>query len=146
MKPVSAADLMSKTVISVSPLEPVSKVITIFQERRISAIPVVDTKNHLAGIVTKADVIDHAYAWGSAVISDAQTSPVQEASLDDMEWSQAQVREVMSPVLITASPGASPLELANIMKENDIHHIPITLEGKLVGIVSSIDLLKLLQP
>ena len=144
MDDIKAEGLMSRNVVSVNPGEPLSRVISLFHEKQISAIPVVVESNTLAGIITKADVIAHAYSWGSQVISDTEATTGDEPVEEVAEWSRALARDVMSPVLVTASVDATPIEIVEIMKKNEIHHVPITSEGKLVGIVSTFDLLKLI--
>lgn len=51
------------------------------------------------------------------------------------------ISDIMSTELITLSPTASIAEAAKIFRSNRVHHIPITLDGELVGIVSKSDYL-----
>ena len=51
------------------------------------------------------------------------------------------VSDIMSTNLITLAPTASIAEAAKIFKTKNVHHIPITLVGELVGIVSKSDYL-----
>ncbi len=51
------------------------------------------------------------------------------------------VSDIMSTNLITLAPTASIAEAAKIFKTKNVHHIPITLDGELVGIVSKSDYL-----
>jgi CBS domain-containing protein len=53
----------------------------------------------------------------------------------------APVSEAMSTPVISASPDASPPELAVTMLEHDIHHLPLVSGSEVIGIVESTDLL-----
>ena len=50
------------------------------------------------------------------------------------------VEEYTTPNPITAKEEASVDELASLMKEHGIRHLPITRDGKVVGVVSERDL------
>lgn len=51
------------------------------------------------------------------------------------------VSQIMTTDLVTLSPTASIADAAKIFTTKKVHHIPITLEGELVGIVSKSDYL-----
>ena len=51
------------------------------------------------------------------------------------------VKNIMTDKLITVSPDTSISEIEDIFKKNRIHHIPVTNEQKLVGIISKSDYL-----
>lgn len=53
----TARELMSYPVITVTPSDSVQDAATIMYERRINAIPVVNEADQLAGIVTRADIV-----------------------------------------------------------------------------------------
>jgi signal-transduction protein with cAMP-binding, CBS, and nucleotidyltransferase domain len=50
--------------------------------------------------------------------------------------------EVMSTPLITVSPDETIWEAAEIMKENKIHKIPVQQNNKIIGILTSTDIVK----
>ena len=50
------------------------------------------------------------------------------------------VRDSMSRDVVTLGPGASAAEAWSLCQENEIRHIPIVEEGRLVGLVSDRDL------
>jgi CBS domain-containing protein len=54
------------------------------------------------------------------------------------------IRAMMSSPAYTVEPDASASEAARLMCEHGIHHLAVTDAGKLVGVVSSFDLLRLL--
>ena len=65
--------------------------------------------------------------------------------LDDFDaekQADVMVRDIMSKAVITASSTTPIAELAEIMYSRHIHRIVIVDEGRLAGIVSTLDILK----
>jgi acetoin utilization protein AcuB len=50
------------------------------------------------------------------------------------------VGDVMTPVVYTIDASASLLEAQNLMADQDLRHLPVLKEGKLVGLLSDRDL------
>jgi CBS domain-containing protein len=60
----TAADVMTPTVITVPPDEPVREIAKLLHESRISGVPVTDAAGQVLGIVSEGDLIGHAGAIG----------------------------------------------------------------------------------
>ena len=58
---------------------------------------------------------------------------------------QAPVTKIMTHPLSIANPEDAVIVLDEIFKKHRIHHVPVTEEGKVVGIVSKSDFLYLLR-
>lgn len=58
---------------------------------------------------------------------------------------QAPITKIMSTNLRTVSPSDPVLMVDEIFKKNRIHHVPVTEDGKVVGIISKSDFLYLLR-
>ena len=117
---VKIADLMAKRVISAEPHHTVEHVRGVLQRNRIHAIPVVGPDSEPLGIVTSTDLA-----------SDLKNgTPVSRLMTQD-------VRTV--PAYNDASVAA------RIMRKNKIHHVVVTHEKRVVGMISSFDLLKLVE-
>ncbi len=56
-----------------------------------------------------------------------------------------EIKDVMNPNVVTCSPDTPIREVAQILKQNDISGLPVVDGGKVLGIVSEGDLLKLLE-
>lgn len=89
-------------------------------EHRISAFPIVDTDHAPVGIVTASDML-HDHPDG-APVGGFMTSPV-----------------------LTIPQYEKPHIAARVMRNHAIHHLIVTEEQRLVGIVSAYDLLHLLE-
>ena len=113
-------EVMAGAVIMVSPDDTLGDVREKMTGLDIGAIPVVDDSGVLQGIVSSEDLVTDY----------AATIPVS--------------RVMNSPVL-TLSPGSEASEAARTMREQGCHHIVVTRGERVVGIVSSFDLLRLVE-
>jgi len=112
-------EVMAGAVVLASPEDTLGEIREKMTGLDIGAVPVVDADGVLLGIVTSEDLVtDYAL-----------TIPVS--------------RVMNSPVL-TLSPDAEAAEAARTMREQACHHIVVTRDSRVVGIVSSFDLLRLI--
>ena len=61
-----------------------------------------------------------------------------------MEWllsrlDKAPVRDVMSDLMVTVGPDVSVARAAKTMADENVHHLPVLTERRLVGLLSSAD-------
>ncbi len=113
-------DLMAKRVITASPHHKVGHIRDIMERNKFHAVPVVGTDGDAVGIVTTSDL----------------TRKVK----DESPISRIMTRAV------TVVPAYNNAEVAaRIMRKKRIHHVVVTHEKKVVGIISSFDLLKLIE-
>lgn len=125
---MKAGALMTRDVICVSQDETLDEVWRTMTEFKIRHVPVFEG-DALVGILSDRNVFLHA-----------------RPGLDGPVVPPALVRDVMTPVPITARPHATVGEIAALMQNHRIDCVPIT-EGahRLVGLVTSHDLLGLLN-
>lgn len=109
-------------VTTVSPAEPVAEVLRHIAEGNLGALPVVDGER-LVGIVSERDVVRRLYQQGAALLD-------------------ARVSEVMTHDVVTCTPDDGVGDLARVMTERRVRHLPVIVEGRLAGIVSIGDLVK----
>ena len=55
---------------------------------------------------------------------------------------QTPVREIMTQVVVTVHPGNTVEECMGLMTEKRIRHLPVVVEGQVVGIISIGDIVK----
>lgn len=138
-----AKDVMTTKVITVLEGTPVDDIVRTLLRWRISAVPVVDEKGQLVGIVSEGDLVRRADAeaggddswWLSALIA-----PTERAR----RFSRSRgllAKDVMTTPVITASESDTLHGLATLLEEKRIKRVPIVRKGKLVGIVSRANLL-----
>jgi CBS domain-containing protein len=114
-------DMMRKQIVSIDISLTVKEAAKMMEDTGVSCL-VITKENIPVGILTERDFVTKI------------------ASLD--KSSSTSVQNVMSSPLITTSPNDTAKKLAELMKEKNIHKIPVIEENRLVGIVTATDLIK----
>jgi CBS domain-containing protein len=110
-------------VVTVAPRDTIRALVEVLSRNRIGAAPVVDEAGRLAGIISERDVIRGIDQHGETVTALA-------------------VERLMTTEVRTCSPEDAIVELMEVMTLQRIRHLPVVLDGKLVGIVSIGDVVK----
>ena len=117
---VKIADLMAKRVITAQPHHTVEHLRGLMERNRIHALPIVGPEKEALGIVTTADL--------SGKLKDG--TPASKVMTNG----------------VRAVPAYNDVSVAaKIMRKNKIHHVVVTHEKRVVGMISSFDLLKLVE-
>ena len=101
---------------------PLDDLITTLAERHIGTVVVVGRDQQVIGIVSERDIIRHLSTGGAT--ADTFT------------------KNIMTSKVITVESNITSAQLMQLMTEHRIRHVPITRDGKLVGIVSIGDVVK----
>ncbi|MFQ5669363.1 MAG: HPP family protein [Acidobacteriota bacterium] len=134
---LKASDIMVSPVWTVHPDTPVSAVVELFQAHRIKGAPVVDGEGDLVGMVTEEDIV-----FGQMGFSDHELAGG--AGEKDPSHDARPAREIMTHHPIAADETTPAEEICRLMWQLRIHRIPILRAGKVTGIVSTIDICRLL--
>jgi CBS domain-containing protein len=144
--PIYARDVMTAGMATVPPETPVAAIARMFADRGISAVAVTDAAGTLLGIVTESDLVrrladedDQPSGWLSRLFSHPAGRADRYARSHGVMAS-----EVMADTVITASPGDSAAHVARVMEEHRIRRVPVTEDGKLLGVVTRSDLVRAL--
>jgi CBS domain-containing protein len=117
---IKIADLMTHRVVTTFPHKSIGHVRDIMRKNGISSVPVVNTDNEPVGIVTSNDF---------------------RKDLND----NAPVSQIL-PERVFTVPAYNDVSIAaKIMRKHGIHHVVVTHEREIVGIISAFDLLELLD-
>ena len=112
-------------VISIDPEATVSEAIARLVQNNIGSLPVVDAEGHLVGIFSERDALRDIHHNGNAA-------------------GRTHVAQVMTSNPITCDCGDDVNEVMGKMSERRIAKVPVLHNGKLVGIVSVGDVIKVL--
>jgi CBS domain-containing membrane protein len=107
----------------------------IMQWAHIRHIPVVDQQGHVIGIVSHRDLL-HA--------SISSMTCTTEIERNQYLWSVL-IDKVMQRDIKTISPDMKVKEAAGLMREQKIGCLPVVNQGKLIGIITEFDLLKIIE-
>ena len=138
--------VMNAPAITVGPKTSVVDAAKIMLDRRVSGLPVVDAGGNLVGIVSEGDFLrrgelhtERKRSW----LLDFLTSPGKIA--DEYVRSHGRsVDEVMTSEVVTIAPDAMLTEAVDLMEKHGIKRLPVTVNGKVIGIVCRSDLLRAL--
>ena len=148
-----ADEVMIKEVICVEGTISLFQLEEIFFNKNISGAPVVDDENNLIGIVSKTDLICHELELELETIihSFASVLPDEAAELREISEKITQrstfvtVQDIMTKDVLTIEKDVPVKEIASLMMKNRIHRLVVTEKGKVVGLISSMDLLPLIS-
>jgi CBS domain-containing protein len=129
-------ELMSSPVVTVPPELPIKHVAALLVERGISAVPVVDARGQLVGIVSEADLVPL-----QAVPQRSRRFPHPDRLLVFLPHTAG---EAMTRHVVALPEDATVAEAASLMLERAVKRIPIVRDGHLTGIISRRDLLRAL--
>jgi CBS domain-containing protein len=124
----SVKSVMTTHLVCLAPDTPFKECVDMIRLHRIGALPVVDDSGRLLGILSKSDLLRKA---------ERSTDP------DERKATARTAGEAMTRTVITSTEESSLTEAARLMHRAAIRHLPITdTDGKLVGMISRADLLK----
>jgi len=143
---MKAADVMATSVISVRLDTPVTKIAEVLLANRISAVPVVNDKDVLVGIVSEGDLIRRVEAgterhrsWWLELLTGKETLA------HEFVMSHARAAaDVMTRPVISVTPDTSLGDIASLLEKHRIKRVPVAVNGKIVGIVSRANLIQAL--
>lgn len=139
-----AKDVMTTSVVTVGPDTEVREIARLLIENRISAVPVIDDTGHIAGIVSEGDLLyrpesgtERRRSWWRGPFADSQ-----EQALDFVKTHGFQAKDVMTREVYSVPESASLHTIATLLERHRIKRVPVTCDGKLIGIVARTDLLR----
>ena len=140
---VKAEDIMTTDVVCLNESLDLHECEKILLDRGISGAPVVDEKGRLLGVLSKTDIVNHHYCSGEAEGGgdDALTTE-SAAGCHVFEYSSPKAGALMTPVPCIASVHTSLVDLAALMVDHELHRVVICHNRKVVGIVSSFDIMR----
>lgn len=162
--PLTARDVMTSPVTTVTPSTPLAELARLLTEDQISGVPVVDVEARLVGIVSKTDLLERLIDEATEYTSnpsfqklfnlgeDDDTGTAGTTSDESLDWmpemaeasdsdSLGTVEDIMEPEVVTVRPNAHVSELASLMSRNRIHRVVVAEGTRVLGIVTSLDLL-----
>jgi CBS-domain-containing membrane protein len=143
---MKAADVMATNVITVRLDTPVATIAEVLLANRISAVPVVNDKNVLVGIVSEGDLIHRVEAgterhrsWWLELLTGKETLA------HEFVMSHARkAADVMTRPVISVQPDTPLGDIAALLEKHRIKRVPVASNGKIVGIVSRANLIQAL--
>lgn len=136
LRVVKVREIMSRPVISITPATTVKEAARTLVEHGISALPVLDDRGELVGIVSEADLMP----------LEAGPDPLSQATplAPSAGTTPRRVVEVMTKSVITVAAGSEVSQAARAMLGARVKRVPIVHGRRVVGIVSRRDLMRVI--
>ncbi len=137
--PLTAADIMSRNLVTVMPATPLSEVAELFRRHRFTSLPVVEPDGRFLGVIFQIHLITRAR-------EDAQRLrrgflPALRRLLDGDRERPARAEEIMSVAVPRATANTPMGALLPMMADADVDAVPVLEHGRITGIVTRIDLI-----
>jgi CBS domain-containing protein len=144
---LTAVEIMTRDVVTVEKGTTIRELAELFTKYRIGSIPVVDDEGKLIGIVSESDLVEQdrnfhiptvisLFDWVIYLESEKKF----ERELKKM--TAQTVADIYTAEVETVAPSTPVSDVADIMSRKHIHAIPVVEGGKIIGIVSRIDLIR----
>ena len=146
---MQAKDLMTTPAVVVSPQTSGVKIARILLDHGISAVPVVDDRGAVLGMVSEGDLLsrrndkdarDSQRSWWLALLAEGEQ--ISDRFLRHLRSNELTAKELMHSPAITVSESTQETEIASILNGSKIKRVPVTRNGKIVGIVSRADIIR----
>jgi len=153
--PTTAADLMTRAVVSVGPDTPLLEVYRLFVSEQIHGAPVMDEEERLIGVISSSDLL-------RAIEDERDTAVASSDYLRDMlefsgpDWgrgltdfqdrlAQLTVADVMTAAVLSVQADTPISEVARLLRQHGVHRAWVEEKGRLCGVISTFDLLPLVE-
>ena len=117
---VKVSELMTESVVTTRPHKSIEHVRAILERNELSAVPVVDSDQQPVGIVSATDLLPNLKS----------NSPIS---------------SIMTEKVYTVPKYDDVSTAARVMRNHKIHRVVVTHEQRVVGVLSSFDLLELVE-
>jgi CBS domain-containing protein len=147
---LTARDIMTEKIVSVTLETSLTDLAKKFVETRFSNLPVLDDDGQLVGIISETDLIEQhkplhiptvmtLFDWVFTLGSEKQFKE----EVDRV--TAATVGELYQKDPVTCSPDTTVRELAGLMSQHRVHLLPVVDDGKMIGVVARLDLIRVME-
>ncbi len=154
MRTIAAREVMNEQVLAVQDTMSVHELATFLVDHEISGAPVEDAEGKLVGVVSTTDLARAASEGGNEPQRDSHQffhgwESVDGVDPDDfadlhIEHENLRVRDIMTPTVFAVEADAPVSHVARSMLDAHLHRLLVIDDRKVVGIISTSDLLRLL--
>jgi CBS domain-containing protein len=141
-------ELMNPDVVCTAPDTPAGEALALLLERDVADAPVVGAEGHILGVISQATLVRHvetpatAEETGRFFTDDEAYRDI--GSMPDHQTATP-VEKIMSREIHPVTRETGVAVAANIMRERGLHRLFVTDHGRLVGVVTSLDLLRIVE-
>lgn len=134
-------DVMHTNPISLSPTTSIYDVWKIIYKKHLMAVPIVDGRGKLVGIISFSDILKKIYPNYDMYNWDPATRDLENIERDSQELSRLKAEEIMSRRMYTVKDDNTMLAALSKMIVKQISQLPVVNEkGKLIGTIYKVDI------
>jgi len=133
-KRVPVSQIMTKNLVTLTTKDDLVKAEELFKKNNIRHIPVVSGSS-IIGMLSYTDLMRISFA--DAIDED-------EHDVDTMVYNMFSIEQVMVKDVVSVSPTTTIKEVAQFLAEKEFHALPVVDQERLVGIVTTTDLINYL--
>jgi CBS domain-containing protein len=128
------SDIMTKKVVTLNNADSLETAELLFKKHHIRHIPVVEGES-IIGMLSYSDLLRISFA--DAIDEDEET-------VDTIVYNMFTIEQVMAKNLVSVSSSDTVKHVAEILSKKEFHAIPVVEGTRLVGIVTTTDLINFL--
>jgi CBS domain-containing protein len=156
MKKLIAQDIMKADVLSIHTDWTLEELADFLNEHSITGGPVVDDAGTLVGVVSTTDIVRNS-TFTFRNVQGKKTTDYYRDDIDPAYFNQlipslsmkkgkdVTVRDIMTPMTFSVSKDTRIQQVADAMIRGRIHRVMVTDEDKLLGIITTMDLLDIIR-
>lgn len=137
------SDVMTRNVISVIDSMTIEQVATIFNNKKITSVPVIHYKTKQPiGMITMADIVEHIFHDGTV-----STLPIEGNGMflqESLAILEKPIRDLMHTDLVEIDSEVSVKDACKLMTDHELHRVIITKNNRVKGIFTSFDAVRVL--
>jgi acetoin utilization protein AcuB len=126
---MQVAELMQTDVQTVAADAALNEAALTLADAHVSGLPVVTPDGRLVGVISTTDIL-------------ASEEELEDAAVRATLFESAQVRDLMTPSLVSIGPGASVKKAAQLLLHADVHRLFVVEDDRIVGVISTTDIVR----
>jgi CBS domain-containing membrane protein len=140
---VTAAEIMTTDVVTVTPDTPVAEVAAALGRRGVSGVPVVDAGQRVVGVISEKDFLTRMGVKDAKNFMGLVAGCLKTKGCIALPIKTALAGDLMSSPAVTVAPDTPVKEIAKLLTQKSINRVAVTgPDGRLLGLVSREDIVK----
>ncbi|MCP5420958.1 MAG: CBS domain-containing protein [Gammaproteobacteria bacterium] len=153
---LKARDILNRSILAVREDWPLDQLADFLADHHISGAPVISEEGELVGVVSLSDLVHYTSfqlrEWPVEEPHSYYQHPLHNhyareelAKLRIKCEPPLTVHGIMTPMIFQVSEDTPVAEIADTMIRGHIHRLFVTHEGRVIGIISALDVLKIVR-
>jgi CBS domain-containing protein len=149
--PLTVADIMDAEPVTVYPEDTVEAVLRVLRENELPGVPVINSGGRCVGIITEADLVmagedadlhlPHYFELFGGFVFLESLSHFEDRL---RKATAALARDLMTEDPVTIEPAVPVADAARLISRSKHNRLPVVEHGRLVGVVTRVDVLEAL--